>query len=50
MLDLNLQDIQCGCCWMSGIFSGIHKFDLQRRRSTQIKLKLWAFFLAFSIY
>ena len=43
------QDIQCVCGWMSGIFSGINKFDLQSSSATKSNLKLWAFLLAFSV-
>ena len=34
---MNLQDIQCVCGWMSDIFSGINKFDLQSSSTTKIK-------------
>ena len=35
--DLNSQIIQCICGWMSGIFVGINKFDLQSSIATKIK-------------
>ena len=37
---LNSQDIQCVCVWMSDIFSGINKFDLQSSSAKKIKNKV----------